>query len=279
MNKPFRRSPFVLLVIAALVLLVGAPAGAFAAGDKSRGVSAPGGAAVEPSGSSAQPVAPDSTEWSPQGSDEEASGGGPAPPLQHGSSVGSGVVPSKAEPKSEAPSYSPESSGSYEPDPSTSSQTSSPSPSPSTFEEPVSTPRAGGGGQSKQPTAATTASKTSRAVDVGVGAADAVAHSAPPQGGGIDSAPTATAASLADPGDGGSTSSYALPLLLVTLVLGAILRYAYVRLRRHRLRQQREALWREQDAVWEAALRRAELGQVAGDSELSPQPWRQINTA
>lgn len=275
MNKLFRRSSFVLSMIAALVLLVGAPQGAFAAGEESSSGSASGGAVVEPSGDSEQPGAPDSTEWSPQDSGEGASSGGAAP-LQHGSSVGSGVVPEKAEPKSEAPSYSPESGGSYEPEPSTSPQTSSPSPSPSTFEEPASTPRADSGSQSEQPTAATTASKASRAVDVGIGTADAVARSASPQGGEIDSAPTATAVPFAGSGDDASAGSYALPLVLGILVLGALLGYAYVRLRRHRQRRRLEALWRERDAVWEAALRRAELGQVAGDSEPSAQPLQRI---
>lgn len=276
MNKFFRRSSFVLSTIAAaLVLLVAAPAGAFATGEESSSGSASAGAVVEPSGDSAQPGAPDSTEWSPQGSGGGASGG--AAPLQHGSSVGSGVLPEKAEPKSEAPSYSPESGGSYEPEPSTPSQASSPSPSPSTFEEPASTPRADSGSQSEQPTAATPPSKASSDVDVGLGAADAVAHTASPQGGNIDSAPTAAVAPSAHPGDGESAGSYALPLLLGVLVLGVILGYAYVRLRRRRERRRLEALWREQDAVWEAALRRAELGQVAGDSEPSAQPLQRIS--
>jgi hypothetical protein len=274
MSKLFRRSSFVFLMIAALALLVGAPAGAFAAGEEYSSSSASGGAVVEPSGDSAQ-GAPDSTEWSPQGTGGGASSGGAAP-LQRGSSVGSGVVPEKAKPKSEAPSYSPESGGSYEPEPTTPSQTSSPSPPPSAFEEPASTPRADSGSQSEQP-AATTAPKASRAVDVEVGAADAVAHAAPPQSGSIDSVPTAAAPPFAGPDDGASAGSYTLPLLLIILLLGVTLGYAFVRLRRHRQRQRLEALWREQDAVWEAALRRAELGQVAGDSEPSAQPLRRIS--
>lgn len=268
MSKLFRRSCFVLsIVAAALAMLVGAPAGAFAASDESSGGSAPAEAVVEPSDDSAQPVAPASTEWSPQASGGGASSGGAAP-LQRGSSVGSGMVTEKAGPDSKAPSYTPDSSGSYEPQPST----------PSTFDEPASTPQAGSGTQSTQPTAtSSSAAGTNRAIDVGVNAAIPVAHSASPQGGDIDSAPQAAAASSTDPGDRASASSYALPLLLVIVALGVILGYAYVRLRRHRQRQQLEALWREQDAVWEAALRRAELGQVSGDSGPSAQPLQQIN--
>ncbi|MET0305544.1 MAG: hypothetical protein ABW196_04860 [Solirubrobacterales bacterium] len=275
MNKLYRRSSFVLsLVAAALALLVSMPAGAFAAGEESSSGSAPQGA----SGDSTQPAAPPSSEWSPQDSGGGDSSDGAAP-LQHGSSVGSGVVPGKAEPKSEAPSPSPESSGSYEPAPSTPSQAPSSSPSPSTYEAPASAPRASRASQAEQPPAP--APKPSRDVVAGVAAADAVAHAAPTQGGEeIDSAPTAAAAaSFTESGDDASQGSYALPLLLVILGLAAILGYAYVRLRRHRQRQRLEALWREQDAVWEAALRRAELGQVAGDSEPSAQPLRRIKNA
>lgn len=254
------------MIAAALVLLVGAPAGAFAVGEESSGGSAPAGAAVEPSGDSAQSGAPASTEWSPQGGGGEASSGGVAP-LQHGSSVGSGVVPGKAEPKSEAPSYTPDSGGSYEPEPS--------APSPVTAEAPESTPRAESAPHSVQPEE----TETSSAVDVGVGAATLLGHSASPRGGEISSAPPAAAASLTGSGDRAPMSSYALPLLTIVIMLGLILGFMGVRLRRRRERRRLEALWREQDAVWEAALRRAELGQVGGGSEPSAEPLQRIKTA
>lgn len=268
MNKLFRRSCFVLsMIAAALVLLVGAPAAAFAAGEEPSSGSASGEAVVEPSGDSTQPAPPATTEWTPQGVDKGASSGGAAP-LEHGSSVGSGAVTKKAGSDSEAPSYTPDSSGSYEPEPSTSP----------TFDESASTPQAGSGVHSVQPTPTPTATedRASRAVDAAVGAAIPVGHSAQPRVDGIGSAPPAAAASFTGSGDRASTSSYALPLLVI-LVLGLILGFVGVRLRRRRQRQRLEALWREQDAVWEAALRRAELGQVAGDSEPSAQPLRQIN--
>lgn len=278
MNKLSRRGCFALSTIAAaLVLLAGVPADALAAGEESSGGSTPGGVVVEPSGGSTQPAVPPSTEWSPQGSDGGASRGDAAP-LQHGSSVGSGVVPGKAEPKSEPPSYNPNPGVSYEPEPSTPAQAPSSSPPPSTL-EPVSTPQERSGSQPEQPTAAT-APTTSRLADVGV--ADAVARSAPPQDGDVDSAPTAAAAAaLTDSGDreSGGGGSYILPLLVILAVLGVILRYAYIRVMRERRRQQLEALWREQDEAWEAAIRRAELRQVPVASEPSAQPLQRVNAA
>jgi hypothetical protein len=138
----------------------------------------------------------------------------------------------------------------------------------------------GSGSQAEQPTAATAPPKTSRPADVGV--ADAVAHSAPPQDGDVNSAPTAAAAAaLTDSGDreSGGGASYVLPLLLILAVLGVVLRYAYVRLMRERRRQQLEALWREQDEAWEAAMRRAELRQVPVASEPSARPLQRVNAA
>lgn len=264
------------MIAAAIILLLGAPVGALAAGEESSGGSASGEAVVEPSGDSAKP-APTSTEWSPQGS-----GGGASSdeaPLQRGSSVGSGVVPGRtgstgsAGSDSEAPPTTPAPGGSYEPEQSTASIPST------TLDEPASPPRAGSRTiQSAQPTA-TSSPKAGAGADVNaeVGAATPVAHSASSQGSDIGSAPPAAAASFTASDDGASTSSYALPLLLGILVLGLVLGFAGVRFKRRRKRRRLEALWREQDAVWEAALRRAELGQVAGDSEPSTQPLQQIN--
>jgi hypothetical protein len=267
MSKLHRRGYLAISTIAAASsLFVGAPAGVSAAAEEFSDGSTPGEAAVEPSGNSAQPAAPATTEWTPQGVDKGTSSGGVAP-LVHGSSVGSGLVTEKAGSDKEASSYTPDSGGSYEPEPSV----------PATFEEPVSTPGAESGTHSVQPgtTATTTAAKPSSAVDVAASGAASLGHSAQPQGGGIGSVPAA-AASFTDSGDRALTSSYALPLLVI-LMLGLILGFAGVRFRRRRQRRRLEALWREQDAVWEAALRRAELGQVAGDSEPSLQSLQQIN--
>jgi len=267
MSKLHRRGYLAISTIAAAsALLVVAPAGASAAEEPADG-STSGETVAEPSGDSTQPAAPAGTEWTPQGGEGGKSGGG-SPPLEHGSSVGSGAVTGKAGSGSEQPSNTPDSSGSYEPEPST----------PSTVDEPASTPRAGsgGGGHSVQPTATATPAKASRPVDMAVGAATSLGRSASPQGDGIGSAPPAAVASFGDSGDRASTSSYALPLLVI-VVLGLILGFAGVRLRHHRRRRRLEALWREQDAAWEAALRRAEQGQASGASEPSAQRLQWIS--
>jgi hypothetical protein len=263
MSKLHRRGYLAISTIAAAsALLVVAPAGAPAAEEPAAG-STSGEMAAEPSGDSTQPAAPAGTEWTPQGTEGGTSGGGAAP-LEHGSSVGSGAVKGKAESDSAEPSYTPDSSGSYEPEPST----------PSTFDEPASTPRAGSGAHSVQPTA--TGAKASRVVKVAVGAATSLGRSASFQSDGGGSAPPAVAASFGDSGDHASTSSYALPLLVIT-VLGLILGFAGVRLRRRRRRRRVEAQWREQDAAWERALRRAELEQASGASEPSAQRLQRVS--
>lgn len=223
----------------------------------------PGETAGEPSGDSTQAAAPASTEWSPKGGGDSSGG---AAPLEHGSSVGSGVVTEKAGSDSEAPSYTPDESGSYEPEPST----------PSTFEEPASTPQVESVAPSVQPEATPTpAARANRAADVAVDAGTSVDRSAQPQGGDIDSTPPGAVASFTDSGDGASTSSYALPILTI-IVLGLVLGFAGVRLRRRRRRRGLETLWRQQDAAWEAALLRAELGQASGASEPSAQTLQRI---
>lgn len=270
MSKLHRRGYLAISTIAAAsALFVGAPVGASAATEGFSDASTPGETAVEPSGDSTQPGAPAATEWTPQGVDRGASSGGAAP-LEHGSSVGSGVVPGKDGSDNEAPSYTPDSSGSYEPAPST----------PSTFDEPASTPRAESGIPSVQPRATATATedRASRTSDAAVGAAISVGHAAHPQGDGIGTAPPAAVASFTGSGDRASTGSYALPLLVI-IVLGLILGFAGLRLRRRRRRRRLEALWREQDAEWEAALRRAELGQMSGASEPSAQPLQRVSAA
>jgi len=256
MSKLHRRGYLAISTIAAAsALLVAAPVGASAAEGPADG-STSGETAAEPSDGSTQSGASAGTEWTPQGGEGGKSGGG-SPPLEHGSSVGSGTVTGKAGSDSEE-SSPPDSSGSYEPEPSI----------PSTVEEPVSTPRAGSGGgaHSVQPTPKTTPARASKAVDVAVGAAISLGRSASPQADRIGSAPPATAASFGGSGDRASTSSVALPLLAIVL-LGFILGFAGVRLRRRHRRRQLEALWRKQDAEWEAALSRAELGQALGASE------------
>jgi hypothetical protein len=180
--------------------------------------------------------------------------------------VGSGVVTEQAEPDSEKPSYTPDSSESYEPEPST----------PSTFDEPASAPQAESGVHSVQPTPTPTPTRASRPADVAVGGAISLEHSAAPQGKDINSAPPAAAASFVDSGDRASTNSYFLPLLAI-VVLGLILGVAGTRLRRRRQRSRLEALWREQDAAWEAALLRAEPGKVSGGPEPSTQRLQQVS--
>ncbi len=249
-------------IAAASVLLVVAPAGASAA-EEAGGGSTSGETATEPSGDSTQPAAPAATEWTPQGVEGGTSGGGAAP-LEHGSSVGSGAVTGKARSDSEKPSYTPDPGGSYEPEPSI----------PSTLDEPASTSRAGSVVHTVQPTA--TATRPSRVVKVAVGAATSLGHSASLQSDGASSAPPVAAAPLGDSGDRASSGSYALPLLVIAM-LGLILGVGGVRFRRRRQRQRLEALWRQQDAEWEAALRRANLEQASEASEPSTQPLQQIS--
>jgi hypothetical protein len=267
MSKLHRRGYLAISTIAAAsALLVVAPAGASAAeapGDGSTSAET----VTEPSGGSSQPAAPPATEWAPQGADTETSSGR-NPPLEQGSSVGSGAVTEKAGSDSEKPSYTPDSSGPYEAEPST----------PSTFDEPASAPRAGSGVHSVQPAATTTAARPSRPVDVSVGGAISVGHSASLRGDGISAAPPAAAASLVESSDGGSTSSFALPLLAV-VALALILGFAGVRLRRRRRRSRLEALWREQDAAWEAAVLRFEPGQVSAVPEPRAQPLQRASAA
>jgi hypothetical protein len=270
MSKLQRRGYLAISTIAAAsALLVAAPAGASAA-EESGGSSTSGQTVAEPSGNATQPAA---TEWTPQGVEGGTSGGGAAP-LEHGSSVGSGVVTGKAgsdpEPPSytpeSAPSYTPESGGSYEPEPSTGSTT----------DEPASTPRAESGVQPAQPPVTAKVTRPARAVDVAVGTAMPRGHSGSPQADGVGSAPPVAAAPFANPGDQAASGSPVLPLLAV-IVLGLVLGYAFVRLRRHRQRQRLEALWRQQNAEWEAALRGADLRQAPPASKLSANPLQQIN--
>lgn len=276
MSKLHRRGYLAISTIAAAsALFVGAPAGASAATEEPGSNSTPGGTAVEPSGSSTQPAA---TEWAPQGADKGASSGGAAP-LEHGSSVGSGVVNGKPEPTgstgsdSEPPSYAPDSGGSYEPEPSV----------PATVEEPVGAPRAESGIQSVQPAA--TGTETAPAVkdgdaadDVAVGGSIPLEHSTAPRGGDISSVPAAPVASFTNSGDRVSTGSYALMLLFI-IALGLVLTFAGARLKRRRQRRQLEAFWREQDVAWEAALRRVELREVPETPEPSPEPLHRVNAA
>jgi uncharacterized protein HemX len=117
--------------------------------------------------------------------------------------------------------------------------------------------------------------KKSRPVDVAVGAATSLGRSVSFRGDGASSAPPAAAAPFKDAGNDASTGSYALPLLAIA-VLGLALGYAGVRLRRHRRRERLEAPWREQEAAWEGALRRAELAQASGASGPSAQRLRRV---
>lgn len=282
MNKLFRRGCLALsMTAAALALLAGVPAGAFGAGEESVGGSATGGAVVEPSTDSTQPASP-AGEWSPQGSGGGASSDN-APPLQHGSSVGSGVVTRKggsAGSSGEAPSVTPESGASYQPESQPEAPASATVAAPASTLPAESRPTAVQSSASAVETAP--AARPSSAVEAAVGAALPRGHSALPRGGDVDSPPPVPV-SLTSTGDRASADdtsagSYAL-LLLAIVVLGLILGYAYVRLRRHRRRQQLRAYWREQDLAWETALRRAELRQVPGGAEPSAQPLQRINAA
>jgi len=279
--KKLHRGRYLALapIAAAAALVVGAPPGAYAAGNESARGSAPAEAIVEAPGSSTQPAAPvapspsapaapASTELTP-GAGTETSGG-EVSPLRHGSSVGSGDVPGEAQSPSSGPSNTPDSSGYYEPD-SSGYYESEPSTS-SMSEEPVGTPPAGSEVHAATPTA--TAASSSRDLDAAVGAATPLSLSKAPQGGGIASAPPA-AAVFRGPGDQAASGSLALPLL-VMLVLGLILGFACVRLWRRRQRRQLEALWRQQAAVWEAAIRRVGPGATQGVSKPSAKPLQGI---
>lgn len=272
MSKLHRRGYLAISTIAAAsALLVGPSAGASAADEPGNG-STSGEAAAGPSGGSTQPAEPAGSEWTPQGGEGEASGGG-SPPLEHGSSVGSGAVTGKTgseseEPASPPPPPPPSSSGSYEAEPSI----------PATVDEPASTPQAESGSEPRpaQPQATAKPAKPSVPADMAVGAATSLGPSASPQGDDVSSAPPIAPVPRTGSADG-SSSSIALPLLAIA-VLGLILGFAGVRLKRHRRRRGLEALWREQDAAWEAALR-AEPGQGPGASEPNARPWRRANAA
>jgi hypothetical protein len=161
--------------------------------------------------------------------------------------VGSDAVPSQSTAPSgstgEEPSYTTGSSDYSEPESST----------PPTVAAPASAPRAGSGGGSVEESP-----PTGKAVRVAVSAAAPVALPESPQSEGVDSVLPATAAPFADSGDRGASSSYVLPVLLL-FALGLILGFACIRLGRRRRRRQLEALWRRQDAEWEAALRRGRV--------------------
>lgn len=276
MSKLHRRGYLAISTLAAAsALLVSAPAGASAAEESGSG-STPGATAVEPSGGSTQPAAPGETEWTPQDAGNGTSSGGSAP-LEHGSSVGSGVVNGKAGSTagsdSEPPPPSPDSSGSYEPE----------SVAPATVEAPAGAPQVEGGVHPVQPTAAETEVATAiRAGDTlneaAVGGAVPLAHSASPQGGEVGSASPAAVASFTNPGDRVPTSSYAL-LLLFIVALGLVFTFAGARIKRRRLRRQLEAFWHEQDVAWEAALRQVEQREAPEVSESSAQPLERVNAA
>jgi hypothetical protein len=268
MSKMHRRGQLAISTIAAAsALLVAAPAGASAAEEPGSGATS-GETAAEPPGNSTQPAAPATTEWAPQGAEAGTSGGGSAP-VVHGSSVGSGAVKgksgtatSKAGSDGEAPSYTPDPGRSNEPQ----------RPTPPSSGQPASPPRAPSRVHSEQPTTV----RASKPVDVAaVGAATSLGGSAPPQSDSASPTPPATAAPFGGSSDRASTSSPAL-LLLATVALGLILLFAGLRFRRHRQRGRLEALWREQDAAWEAALRRAEQAQASRSSGPSAQPLQRI---
>jgi hypothetical protein len=268
MSKLHRRGHLAIsTIVAASALLALAPAGASAAEASGDG-STSGETVVEPPGNSSQPAAPPTTEWTPQ--DAEGASGGGAAPLEHGSSVGSGAVTGKTGSSSEKPSSTHASSGSYEPEPST---------PPPTLDEPASTPRTGGGIHTAQPAVAavqpTAAAKPSRVVEVAVGAATSLGHPASFQRDRPSFVLPVAAATRGDSGDRASTSSFALPLLVI-VVLCLIFGFAGVRLRRQRRRRRLEALWREQDAEWEAALRRCKLEQASEGLQSSAQPLQRI---
>ncbi len=246
-------------IVAALTLFAWVPA-AFA-GEESGGGSTPGEPVVEstPSPSSPPSTAPPSAGWTSQGSG--AGAGGEAAPIQRGSSVGSGGAPAKARSTSEVPSYTPESSGTYEPEPS----------APSTFHEPASTPPAPSEAHSTEPPAP--APNTSRVAHLAVGAATPLAFSKTPQNGDAGLGAELANATFTDRGSQGDSGSLVLPLLIVA-VLGFAFAYLAVYLRRQRRRQRQAALWAERDATWEAVVRQIEMERLFGSSESSAGPSR-----
>ncbi len=103
-----RRWLVLYVAAAAAVLIAAGPAAALAAGEE---VVAESGPTTEP----APEVGAGSNGWIPQGSETEAPSEGPAP-TRHGTSLGSGAVPSRGGSSSEAPSNDSGSSGYLEPE-------------------------------------------------------------------------------------------------------------------------------------------------------------------
>lgn len=231
MKEKLRRSRrFGLFIAAAATALI---AVAPAAGEESKGSSAPGGATAEsPSGQteshseSAPPAeaAPPSTGWVPQGEDTETSSEGDTG-ARRGSSLGSGGGGSNAQSTSEESSQTPSSSGYYE-EPTSSSGYSEPSASstPPAVAEPASTPQVSTGGGSAEPTSTSNVHARSRD-SAAVGAASAVARSEPVPVAAAGDAPEATTTPPASPHSQAASGIGALKLL-VLIVGGFILLYA-----------------------------------------------------
>jgi hypothetical protein len=115
-----------------------------------------------------------------------------------------------------------------------------------------------------------------KTVNIAGGAAPSVAGSQPVQVPPVDSpAPPAAAASVTVSGRQAASDSYAMPLL--ALVILALVGFASMRLWRLYQRRRREALWRQQDETWEAALRWIEQGGTPAASKSSAKPLQRIN--
>jgi hypothetical protein len=264
MSKVHRRCCLALsMIVVASALLAVSPAGAFAAGEEFSDGSANS--------------SPTSAEWTPQPG--QGATGSEGSSFEHGSSVGSGGVGGEktgssgeeSSPPPPQPSYTPDSSSSREPAPTVGPTADAAPSAPRVVEHRT---------QPEQPAVAAKPDRTGSAVAGAVGAAVPLSHPESPQ---VDNASAPPAVPpRADSGDqAASGSSPALPLLAV-IVVGLILGFAFVRLKRHRERRRLEALWHQQDVAWEAALRRAGPGEAPAIStpsakrKPSPQPLPQI---
>jgi hypothetical protein len=249
MRKLHRRLRLeVSLIAAALCLLAGLPAAAFAE------------TVVEsPSGSEAS-----SPGWEGGGTVTPPAATTP-PPVRQGSSVGSGGVPQTAPtpapepapepapapapaPPSEAPSYPTESSGS--------SDYVAPQPSSPEVVEEAATPPVATPAPAPKPEPAP-APKPEKAAPVDLAAATPLTSSSPSKSAEANSETPYPVAAAPSADDQSGSSFYVLPLLLLLAL--CVLGLLGVQLRRFLRYRQIEAVKRERAATWDAAVQQIEV--------------------
>lgn len=283
MRKLHRRRCRELWLIGAAVALIAAPpAGALAAGEESDPGSTPGEVVVEsPDGSTESAVpptsspaatAPASPGWTAEGAGTGTSSA-EAPPVRHGSSVGSGGSPEKARSTSTGPSNT---TGSTSEGPAVTGSNGYDEPTPSTpasVEEPGSTLGAGSGTGSVEPPA--TVASTGRAAELAIGAASPLAFSRSPQGADIGSGSRVAAATFSGPDDQAASGSYVLPLLAIVVL--SLLGYAGVHLRRRHWQRRLEAVKHQREATWTEVIRQIETRRALGTLERSAERLQKID--